>query len=235
MTTIRLLSYNIRSLRDDPAAVVRVIRRLRPDVACVQEAPRLAFWRGRRRWIANRTGLTLATGRRATGLAVLVAPSSVDVVHRECRSLTPVPGLHRRGLALCVLDVGGVRLVVASVHLDLHAGPRLRHAREVADDLGRVGEKHSAPVVLAGDVNEEPGGPTWEFLTGLFQDAYAVAPRGEALTFSARRPRARIDGVFTGPSVTVLGCGVPDDAESLADYPAASDHRPLLAELRVGR
>ncbi len=219
-------------MRDDPAAVVRVIRRLRPDIACLQEAPRLAFWRGHRRWLAARTGLTLGMGRRATGLELCLGTDAA-VVHREYHSLTPVPGLHRRGLALCVLDVRGVRLTAASVHLDLHPGPRRRHAGEIADDLERVREEYGAPIVLAGDVNEEPGGPTWDLFAGLFQDAYAVAPSGQELTFSARAPRARIDGVFAGDGIEVVGCGVPDDPELLADYPLASDHRPLLAELRV--
>lgn len=54
MAPVRLLSYNIRSLRDDPAAVARVVRAIRPDVACLQEVPRLWAWRLRRRRLADR-------------------------------------------------------------------------------------------------------------------------------------------------------------------------------------
>ncbi|MFC7643570.1 endonuclease/exonuclease/phosphatase family protein [Streptosporangium lutulentum] len=36
---IRVASYNVRSMRDDTAALGRVITGLRADVLCVQEAP----------------------------------------------------------------------------------------------------------------------------------------------------------------------------------------------------
>ena len=39
--------------------------------------------------------------------------------------------------------------------------------------------------------------------------------------------------MFADPGIEVVGCGVPDDPELLADYPYATDHRPVLAELRV--
>jgi endonuclease/exonuclease/phosphatase family metal-dependent hydrolase len=89
------------------------------------------------------------------------------------------------------------------------------------------------PVVLAGDVNEEPGGATWDYLSERFQDGFAAAPAGQGATYSSSVPRTRIDGVFADAGVEIVGCGVPDEPELLADYPLASDHRPLLAELRV--
>jgi endonuclease/exonuclease/phosphatase family metal-dependent hydrolase len=35
---VRVLSYNVRSMRDDRAALARVIRACAPDIVCVQEA-----------------------------------------------------------------------------------------------------------------------------------------------------------------------------------------------------
>jgi endonuclease/exonuclease/phosphatase family metal-dependent hydrolase len=219
-------------MRDDPVALARVIRRLRPDVACVQEAPRFAYWRRDRRRLARETGLGIAVGRRPAGLE-LYAGARVALLHREHHLLTPVPGMHRRGLVLAVLDLGGVRLVAASVHLDLAAGPRLRHATEILASLDRVRSRFAAPVVVAGDINEEPGGAAWRLLATRFQDAYAVASHGGGPTYSAAEPRTRIDAVFADREIEVLRCGVPEAPELLGDYPAASDHRPLLAELRV--
>ncbi|MFC9976098.1 endonuclease/exonuclease/phosphatase family protein [Spirillospora sp. NPDC127200] len=232
MTDVRVLSYNIRSLRDDPAAVVRVVRALEPDVLCLQEVPRFWGWRAKRRRLARECGMTVAAGRRACGLAVLAGPR-VRRVAREFHLLSPVPDLHRRALAVAVLEVGGARLLAASTHLDLMDAPRRVHTRQVLALLERAGRRHSAPMVLTGDINEEPGGDSWALLTGRFQDAYAVAPRGEELTFSAADPRRRIDGVFADPRIEVLGCGVPGPPAPVEDYPRATDHRPLLAELRL--
>jgi endonuclease/exonuclease/phosphatase family metal-dependent hydrolase len=231
--TIRLLSYNVRSMRDDRAALTRVIRRLEPDIACVQEAPRFAFWLRKRRWLARRTSLGLAVRGRSAGLELYAGPRAA-LMHRRHRLLTPVRGLHRRGMVLGVFEVGGARIVAASVHLDLLGEPRLRHAEEIVAELEQVRERFDAPVVVAGDLNEEPGGPAWDLLAKRFQDGFAVAPAGEGATYSASRPGKRIDGVFADTRIEVLRCGVPDEPELLADYPAASDHRPLLAELRIG-
>jgi endonuclease/exonuclease/phosphatase family metal-dependent hydrolase len=239
MTALRVLSYNIRSLRDDPAAVARVVGALRPDVVCLQEVPRMPGWRGKRRRLARACGLSVAAGRRAAGLAVLAGPRA-RVVHHEFHLLSRVPGLHRRGLAIAVLDLGSerpgegaARLIAASTHLDLRDEPRRAHTAEVLALLDRVRAAYPAPAVLAGDINEEPGGASWTLLTGRFRDAHAVAPSGEPATFSARNPRRRIDGVFTDPGIEVIGCGVPAEPALAADYPLATDHRPLLADLRL--
>ncbi|TYB44544.1 endonuclease/exonuclease/phosphatase family protein [Actinomadura chibensis] len=233
MTPLRLLSYNIRSLRDDPAALTRVVRGLAPDVLCLQEVPRFGTWWLKRRGLARASGMGVAAGRRACGLAVLAAPR-VRRVAREFHLLTPDPDLHRRALAIAVLDVDGARVIAASTHLDLRDGPRLRHVREILAHLDRARARHRAPVVLAGDVNEEPGGPSWTLLTDRFQDAYATAPSGEELTFSSRNPTRRIDAVFTDPDIRITGCGVPTADPTLTTlYPEATDHRPLLAELEL--
>ncbi|TDD31160.1 endonuclease/exonuclease/phosphatase [Actinomadura sp. KC06] len=232
MPSVRLLSYNVRSLRDDPAAVARVVRALAPDVVCLQEVPRFWTWRIQRRRLARACGLDIAAGRRACGLAVLAAPH-VRRVAREFHLLTPDPGLHRRGLAIAVLEIGGARFLAASTHLDLRDGPRLRHVHEVLAHLARARDRHRAPAVLAGDVNEEPGGPSWTLLTDHFQDAYATAPSGDELTFSSRDPRRRIDAVFADREIEITACGVPTDEPLTADYPRATDHRPLLADLEL--
>jgi endonuclease/exonuclease/phosphatase family metal-dependent hydrolase len=232
MPTVRLLAYNLRSMRDDRTALARVIGQLRPDILCAQEAPRLLRWRRWRQRLAQGTGLAPVLLERPVGLELYVGPRTA-VLHREHHLLSRVPGRHRRGLVLGVFDVAGARLIAACVHLDLVDGPRLRHAAEIVELLDRVRRRFAAPVVVAGDVNEEPGGATWEYLCERFQDAWAVAPSGEALTYSAAEPGKRIDGVFADQRIEVVGCGVPDAPELLAAYPAASDHRPVLAELRV--
>ena len=45
MTKLRVLSYNLHSLRDDRRALAEVVRGVAPDVAILQEAPRRFRWR----------------------------------------------------------------------------------------------------------------------------------------------------------------------------------------------
>ncbi|MCW2887785.1 MAG: hypothetical protein QOE54_6935 [Streptosporangiaceae bacterium] len=230
MTGVRLVGYNVRALRDDGDAVARVIRGCRPDLVCLQEVPRFLGWRAERRRLAESCGLRVASGRRTAGLAVFAGPRA-EVLHHEYHLLTRVPGLHRRALAIAVAEIDGARLVAASTHLDLADRPRRAHVGEVIALLDRVRRSFSAPVVLAGDINEEPSGPAWGMLARTFQDARAVAPAGESDTYSARHPVKRIDGIFADRGITVAGCGVPVDPALTADYVAATDHRPVLADL----
>jgi endonuclease/exonuclease/phosphatase family metal-dependent hydrolase len=236
MATVRVLSYNIRSLRDDPEAVARVVRALKPDVVCFQEVPRFMWWRWKRWRLARACGLKVAAGRRACGLAVMTGPR-MRRVGREFHLLTKVPDLHRRALAIAALEVTEAgrttRLIAASTHLDLKDDPRRAHTAELIARLNRARSRFKAPVILTGDINEEPGGDCWNMLLTGFQDAHAVAPSGETLTFSAADPQRRIDGVFTDPEVEIIGCGVPTEGVTVADYPLATDHRPVLAELRL--
>jgi len=133
-----------------------------------------------------------------------------------------------------VVEIGGARLVAASTHLDLEDVPRLAHAGQVISLLGRLRQKYGAPAVIAGDINEPPGGPAWSLLARPFPDAHATAPAGDADTYSAAFPRRRIDGVFADPGIQVIGCGVPAEPGRAGDYALATDHRPVLAELELG-
>ncbi len=222
---LRVLSYNIRSLRDDAAAVVAVIKACRPDVVCIQEAPRFLRWRSKAARLARLSNLTVVTGGRTAAGNLLLAGLRVDVHRSKDLLLSPTPGLHQRGLATSVLSVGGVRFGLAGTHLDLEPAPRARHAAEIIGHLDRLG----VPVVVAGDINEEPTGQAWRLLAGRYTDAYAAAPDGEAATSSALEPTRRIDGVFVDPAIEVTGCGVPD----VPGITRASDHRPVLAVLRL--
>lgn len=221
--TVRLLSYNVLSLRMSVPAVVGVINACGPDVVCLQEAPRFLFWRRRLARLAVATGLRVAAGhRRAGAVAVLVGPR-VDVFDASVVRLRWRVGRHRRGVATALLGVHGRRFAVASVHLSLYADERLRQLPLIV----AAAERHGAPVVFAGDINEDDSGESWLELQRRYQDAYAVAPEGGRDTFSAQHPRRRIDAVFVDPAITVLGCGVPD----VPGISAASDHCPLLARL----
>lgn len=59
---IRVLSYNIRSMRDDREALVRVIKACAPDLVLIQEAPLFFRWRKRAAWLASRTDLVVLGG-----------------------------------------------------------------------------------------------------------------------------------------------------------------------------
>jgi endonuclease/exonuclease/phosphatase family metal-dependent hydrolase len=160
---IRVATYNLHGLRDDVAALTRVIAALHADVLCVQEALRFGRWRARRAALAASAGLTVATHGRVGGVAVLTGPR-VRVLHAEHHALRAFRGLERRALAVAVVepvrgDGGGARLAVGSFHLDLDQTARTCHVAEITALMEDVAARHGASIVLGGDLNEQDHQP----------------------------------------------------------------------------
>ena len=221
----RVLTYNVRSLRDDAAAVAAVVRACDPDVVFLQEAPRFCRWRSKLAKLARECGLLYVTGGRTTGGVALLANLRVDVSDLREGLLTKHRGLHQRGVAAAVVARSGERLLVASTHLGLKPEERAEHAGEVVTLLRQVPAPHA---VVAGDFNEPPGKPAWRaFQAGGLRD---LGPES-GVTFPARGPRKRIDGILGSTGVAAVDYRVVD--HPLVER--ASDHRPVLAVLQVPR
>jgi len=224
-TDLRVLSYNVRSLRDDAQAVSTVIRACEPDVVCVQEAPRFLRWRSKCAGLARESGLVVVTGGRSAAAMLLLASLRVRVIDTHDVLLSHKRGLHQRGIALATLELCGTRFCLGSIHLDLKASERLRHVEEIVQRTSTC----AAPVIVAGDINEQPHEPAWRALDAYYPDAYPQAPDGGEHTYSAVDPVRRIDGIFVDRSVAVVSCGVPD----VPGVERASDHCPVLAVVRL--
>ncbi|MFG2876789.1 endonuclease/exonuclease/phosphatase family protein [Streptomyces sp. NPDC048337] len=229
---IRVLSYNIRSLRDDEEALARVIRACAPDLVFVQEAPRFFRWRKHAARLAAKTDLVVLGGGATAAGPLLLCSLRAFVERTEDVLLPRTPGLHRRGFATAVVRFGAARVGVISAHLSLDAAERRAQAGLLLD---RAAALEAPQVIAAADVNEGPGGPAFDRLSAALQDCWTVSPWGGADTFPASAPDRRIDAVFASPGVEVLACGVPAGLPGLAgaDLRAATDHLPVLAALRL--
>ena len=239
---LRVLTYNLRDLKDDVGALTRVVRAVAPDVACLQEVPRHPFAGHRVGALADACGLLWSGGGVPSGGTAVLTSLRVDQRSSYAARL-PVSGrlARSRGFASAVVAVpGGPAVTVASVHLGLAADERSRHAAMVLEQVQASGP---APYVVAGDLNEPPGGPAWEAFGAVVRDAVGagvgmagVGGTGDSPTFPARAPRQRIDAVLVSDDIVVLSVRVAGAADGvdLADLTAASDHLPVIADLRIG-
>lgn len=210
---MRVVSWNVRSLRDDARGVAVALGALEPDLVCLQEAPRLVLWRLSRLRLAGRSGLRLLTHRKACGNALLAGPS-VRLLTADVLRLPRRPGLHRRAAVHARVLVDGRPLLLAGTHLDLDPAARLDSARRIRQGLP------DDPLVLGADVNDEPGSAPWAAL------AAGLTPvGGDSPTFPARSPRRRIDALLVDPALELVGGQVVQTGP-------VSDHLALLADLR---
>ncbi len=227
---LRVLSWNVRALLGDPLAVHRVLRAADADVVCLQEAPRRFGSRWHLASLARASGLLYVAGGRASAGTALLASLRADVTDVRTTRL-PVTGrlpIPRGAVTAVVAPVGGRGVLVASVHLPLSPAERLEHVALLRADL--AARAPQGRVLVAGDLNEPPGGPAWQAFAPVARDVLDGA--AGAATFPARRPRRRIDAVLAGGEGLEV-TGYDTWRADAADVVAATDHRPLLVEVDV--
>lgn len=219
---MRIMSWNVRSLRDDRSAVVRTVRQVGPDVLCLQEAPRFLRSRTQLAALARNAGLVFVCGGRASAGPALLVALRVDVEQVVEELLPRTPGLHRRGLAAAEVRLGSLHVAVGSVHLGLDAGERAEHAGRIRTRLAGLGAEST---VVAGDLNETVGGPAWTRMSEGLVDVVGQSG-GARPTYPSIEPRVRIDAVFVSPDLT--GTSVAVSGPGLA---RATDHRPVVVDV----
>ena len=222
---IRALVYNVRGFRDDLRSLVAVVRHAEPDLVLLNESG--SRWKLRR--FARAVGMEVAADplspfRRRVKDAVLIRPPWRIVssrLHRFDRSERFYP----RGALIARVGFLGVRLSAVAVHLGLHPGERVRHAKELTDLIPSLSEL----VVIGGDLNDTPDGRSAGWMGERLWDAWLLGGDVAGETFPAADPTARIDYLFVSEGTRVERVMVLRGE----DASRASDHLPVVAELTI--
>lgn len=220
MTKIRVLSYNLHSLRDDRRALIQVVREIAPDVAILQEAPRRFRWRQKSADLARDFELVVGGGGLPSLGNLILTRLRVRAYDGFDIRYPLTPGRHMRGAAFVRCRVGRSTFVAVGSHLSTDATERPGQAAVLKSHLSQLQE----PVVFAGDLNENSGGAAWRTLADGLVDSAGADDRH---TFPCAAPRERLDVVFVDPRVTVVSYEVVDTPAARL----ASDHFPVVVEL----
>lgn len=244
---LRLVTYNVRHCRGTdgrvaPERVAQVIAALEPDIVALQEVDV-----GRARTggldqaeeIARLVGMfahfhpALHIEEERYGDALLTHLPSRLKRADALPGLLQRPGLEPRGALWVEMTAGDVALQVLTTHFGLLGAERIAQAEALLgpDWLGDPACR--APTVLLGDFNATGWSRAYRRLSRRLTDARRLTGarrwRGGA-SFPSRFPLLRIDHVFVSERVAVERIAVVDNA--LARQ--ASDHLPVLAEIRIG-
>ena len=255
-TRLTVASYNIHAGAGednvfDLDRTAAALKALDADVIGLQEVD--VHWDARSQWLdtlaelATKLGLHAAFApiydfeppaagqpRRQYGVGLL---SRFPLIRTENHSITrlstqdpnPVPA-PAPGFLEAELDVRGRRLHVYCTHLDYRADPSVRQL-QVADTLKILAQDRKKDLqVLVGDFNAEASAPELAGLWTRLTDAWTAAgsTTGGPYTYPAVAATKRIDFVTVGTSLKVLRAEVPAEVP-VAE--AASDHRPMIADL----
>ncbi|WBB47172.1 endonuclease/exonuclease/phosphatase family protein [Verrucosispora sp. WMMA2044] len=227
---VRVVAYNIRmgfglDGRFDLTALDRMVGRA--DVVVLSEVDR--------GWLLNGGHDTLGLLAARLGMPYVFAPAADPLWGDAVLSRWPVQRARTRALPAVGAPTGaqalgvtvdfsaGVRLAVVSTHLQPPPGADpVVQARAVADFA--TGYADGAPLVVAGDLNTEPGDPAFTAFTdaGLVDALAAARPLP---TSPADDPREQIDHVLVSPDLVA--------ADAVAVPGTASDHLPVAVTLTL--
>ncbi|WP_433348102.1 endonuclease/exonuclease/phosphatase family protein [Micromonospora sp. CA-111912] len=229
---VRVVAYNVRmgfglDGRFDPGGLARVVAAERPDVVVLGEVDR--------GWLLNGGHDTLTLLAARLRMPYVFAPAADPVWGDAVLSRFPVESARTVALAALgaptgaqalgvTVDLGGdARLAVVATHLQPPPGQEpVAQARAVARFA--LGYAAGRPLVVAGDLNTEPGAPAYaEFTRAGLVDAFAAAR--PLFTSPADDPREQIDHVLVSPGVVAGG--------PVAPRSTASDHLPVAVTLTL--
>ena len=145
---LRVLSYNIHSLRDDRASLTGLVRDAAPDVVIVQEAPRRFRWRHKCAALADDFGMVVAAGGLPSLGNLLLVSLRVRVLDTWCLRYPLTPGRHMRGAAFLRGSVRGATFTVTGSHLATDPAERPTQAARWKEAIATV----DGPVIAGGDL-----------------------------------------------------------------------------------
>jgi endonuclease/exonuclease/phosphatase family metal-dependent hydrolase len=216
---VRVMTYNIRHAQGmdgwlSNARVANVIRDAAPDVVGLNEVWHMRGIFDQPRLLGELLGMKYAyeanhvIGFHTIGNVVLT-PGSI----RSHTNMALPGGLEGRGCLSAEVEVGGAQFLFASTHLSLGRRARGRQIAALAEGL-----PDCVPLVLAGDLNC----PTEEL--GPLAERFVVIECPPP-TYPSVRPRRALDHIVLSRHWELVGMEALDSK--------ASDHRPLVAELRI--
>lgn len=225
--TLRLMTYNIKNANGmdnvcNFQRVANVINNACPDVVAVQEVDSVTN-RSNQKYvlgeIAERTqmhaffapAIDYDGGKYGIGLLTRQTPIRVQSISLPGRE-------EERALVMAEFE----DYIYCCTHLSLTEEDRMK-SLEMIKAFATAGKK---PFFLAGDMNAEPES---EFIKGLQKD-FQILSNTKQHTFPAPNPEETIDYIVT---LKQNAEGLAVTSSKVLNEPVASDHRPLIVDLRT--
>ncbi|MDP3072487.1 MAG: endonuclease/exonuclease/phosphatase family protein [Opitutaceae bacterium] len=234
--TLRVMSYNIHHAEGldgklDLERIAQVITDAKADLVGLQEVDRGVARTQQRDLpaeLARLTGLTVQFDKNIAhqggdyGNAVL---TRFPIKRASNTHLKSFANGEQRGVQQVVLDVHGREVLFLNTHLDARRDPAERE--HSATELRAIVQAAGAmPVILVGDFNAAPDAKAIATVREFLTDAWTVVSKEPGFTIPVKKPNKRIDFIWITPaSITPVQMNVP--------YSEASDHLPIVAELRL--
>lgn len=237
--TIKVLSYNVRHCNPpskkgiiDVASIAKVINEVQPDLVALQEIDRFT----------NRSGVQLDQAKELGkltgmysyfvkaidydggeyGIAILSRLKILDSIQLHLPMAKDIPG---EGRAVAIVKVrlkNNREILFASTHLDI-----VKEHRELQTNaIMNYFNDSKLPVIIAGDFNDTPESSNLQNLKRHFNFTCSSLDCGK--TFPQINPTSTIDYIMYSPKK-----GIKTKVHQVINNDYASDHRPLIATIKI--
>lgn len=243
--SLRVMTYNIYGARaTSPAnaadldAIAEVIRRQNPDFVTLNEVDVFTNRTGKdvhqARDLAEKLGMEWHFSKAIDrdggeyGDAVLSKYPILEKRSYRLPCAAEQPGEDR---ALCVIrvQIDGKDLYVASTHLDHLSGDASRLVQ--ATEIRRIRDTElEGDLILCGDLNAIPSSNVIATMTSFLTNTGPI----DQYTFPSDDPSRKIDYIMYAPieHFGVQNCQVVSRGDQQVGGVDASDHRPVIADIR---
>ena len=239
-TPLRIMTYNVHRCvgadgRADPQRIAEVIAACQPDMVALQELDVGRLRTGgidQAHAIAHLLGMSVHFHPALQVEEELYGDAILTAFPMRLVKAGPLPGsvgFEPRGALWAAVEANGTEIQIINTHLGLPAYERMAQAKTL---LGKNWLAHPDcrdPVILLGDFNARRRSVVYRMFTARLRDAQLLLHKRARRTFPARMPMLRIDHIFCGRSVNVLGVEVPRSQL----VRTASDHLPLVMDFRI--
>ena len=222
----------------DLDALAEVIRRQDPDFVTLNEVDVFTNRTGKdvhqARDLAAKLGMEWHFSKAIDrdggeyGDAVLSKHPIIETRSYRLPCAASQPGEDR---SLCVIrvEIDGKDLYVASTHLDHLSGDASRLVQ--ANEIRRIRDTElDGDLILAGDLNAIPSSNVIATMTAFLTNVGTI----DQYTFPSENPTRKIDYILYAPigHFGVQNCTVVSRSDQQVDGVDASDHRPVVADIR---
>lgn len=227
--TLKLMSYNIRNGNGmdnicNYQRIADVINKAAPDIVAVQELDSMT----------NRSGRKYVLGELAklTGMHAYYAPAikhdggkyGIGILSKQVPVRLKTMALPGREESRMLVMAEFKDYIYCCTHMSLTEEDRIKSLQILKEFVSTC----KKPLFLAGDMNDQPDS---EFIKEL-QKEFQIISNPKQLTFPASKPKVTIDYIV---SLKRNMKGFSVKSTEVVNEPIASDHRPLIVELRMGK